>query len=159
MKLNNIYNYVKYVLDTPKQHNYVNLDLGEKQKNKREPEVFTFSDEEIYEYQRRESLKKLSKRKKMLSKLEIQRRKRNKSRIKKYLKNADIVDGLDFVDPDYDKRVNLKVYKHNIKTEYYKYVLHVEECSSDLIKVDTSIFTTHDIKRNLINMTPKRFKR
>ena len=91
MNINCIYNYIRYVLDTPKQHHdYVDLELDridpvfeeEKSKSKREPEVFTFSDEEIYEYERTEFLKKLTREKKMLAKLEIQRRDRNKSRRK-----------------------------------------------------------------------------
>ena len=170
MNFSSVYNYIRYVLDTPKQHHdYVDLELDriepvfEKEKSRREPEMFTFSDEEIYEYERTEFLKKLTREKKMLAKLERQRRRRNKSRIKKN-NSVEIVDGLDFVKQDYNKHVNLVAYKHKNKKDYYKYVLHVEKCygpnhpSGKFIEVDTSVFTTHDIKRNLIYMTPKRLK-
>ena len=162
-----LFNYIKYVIETPKQNNYVDLNVGSQ--NKREPEVFTFLDTEIYEYKQAKFLKKLTEEKEMLVELEKKRRKRNKSRVKRLDSSVELVDGLDLIKQDYNKRVKLLAYKHKSKKDYYKYVLYVEKYygessmsllvpSHKFIEMDTSIFTTHDIKRNLIHMTPKRMK-
>ena len=167
-----LYNYIKYVLETPKQHLYVNLNLEKNSKHKREPEVFTFSETEIYEYNKKEHLKKLKKLGK-LGKLERQKRnkrnKKNKNRVQKVDNSVEIVDGLDLIKQDYNKRMKLLAYKHKHKKDYYKYVLYVEKYYGEsslcllmptrkFVEMDTIIFTTHDIKRNLIHMTPKRMK-
>ena len=181
------YNYSRYILDTPIQHKkYVDLEidridpepqeielavLGNPQSIKQPPKVFIFSKEDIDMYNRIEVLRKLEREKQQLKRLERQRRKRNMRRkprkiLCKDTRKVEIIDGLDIVRPlDYNKHVVLSEYKHKTKKDYFKYVLQVEKIydpfhpSGKFIEVDTSVFTTHDIKRNLIYMTPKRLKK